>query len=459
MLKSWLNRLTARLLDNVLIRRVVKNSAYLFSATGAAAALSMLQGILAARLLGVYAFGVLGLVTQFTTVINVLASFRMNELVVKYVGHYSEQNDPQRAAAVFKGASLVESGTSLLAYALLWLLAPLGAEFFIKDPAAADWIRIYGLILIANLMAESATGYLGIFDRFGRIALINVLQSALTLLLIGGIFGYFEFLDAPGSPVFPVILAYMIGKIFGAVGLSIAALVEASQRWGKNWWQAPLSLLRSDLRELLSFGINTNFSSTINLVNKNAEVLWVSFFRSPLEAGYYKLALALANIVQMPVAPLPQATYPELSREVSRSSWENVRYVLRQGSLMAGVYSLATTIGLVILGPLLIRLIYGAEFLPAFPALVILLLGFLVANTFYWNRTLLLALGLPYYPTRINFIAAVLKIGLAFVLLPRFGYIGSAALLSGYYLFSVLLNARKGLQVLGRQRRLEPDSA
>lgn len=459
MIRSWLDRLTARLWSNPLIRRVVKNSAFLFSATGVSAALSMLQGILAARLLGVYAFGVLGLVTQFTTVVNVLASFRMNELVVKYVGHYSEQDDPRRAAAVFKGASLVESGTSILAYALLWLLAPLGAQLFIKDPAAADWIRIYGLILLANLMAESATGYLSIFDRFGRIAMINVVQSSLTLLLIGGIFIYYEFIDPTGSPVFPVILAYMAGKIVGALGLSLAALLEATRRWGRGWWRAPLSLLRGQVRELVNFGVNTNISSTINLVNKNAEVLWVSFFRSPLEAGYYKLALALANIIQMPVAPLPQATYPELSREVSRSSWENVRYVLRQGSLLAGGYSLITTIALILFGPLLIRLLYGSEYLPAFPALVILLIGFLVANTFYWNRTLLLALGLPYYPTRINFIAAVLKIGLAFVLLPRYGYLGSAALLSGYYLFSVLLNARKGLQVLQRRRTLEAEPA
>jgi O-antigen/teichoic acid export membrane protein len=454
MIRSWLERLTDRLLSNTLIRRVVKNSAYLFSATGISAALSMLQGILAARLLGVYAFGVLGLVTQFTTVVNVLFSFRMNELVVKYVGHFSEKDDPRRAAAVFKGASLVESGTSISAYLLLWLLAPLGAQIFIKDPAAADWIRVYGLILIANLMAESASGYLSIFDRFGRIAAINVFQSSLTLLMIGAIFIYFEFLNPGGSPIFPVILAYMAGKAVGAVALSAAALLEASQRWGRGWWRAPLSLLRGQVRDLVSFGINTNISSTINLVNKNAEVLWVSFFRSPLEAGYYKLALALANIIQMPVAPLPQATYPELSREVSRGNWENVRYVLRQGSLLAGGYSLVTTVVLIFLGPLLIRLVYGSEFLPAFPALMILLVGFLVANTFYWNRTLLLALGLAYYPTRINFIAAALKIALAFVLLPRYGYLGSAALLSGYYLFSVSLNAHKGLQELQRRRTL-----
>lgn len=448
---AWFSRLSARLLKNDLIRRVVRNSAYLFSATGISAGMGMLQGILAARLLGVYGFGLLGTITMFTSVVNKLASFRMNELVIKYVGHYTEEGDSERAAAVFKAASLVEILTSLVAYLLVFLAAPLAARLFAKDAAVTTWFQVYGLIVLANLMAESATGFLQIFDRFRRIAVLNVVQSLATLLMIAGIFFYDEILQPGGDPTLAVILAYLAGKTLGALGLTVTALIEATRKWGRSWWRAPLSLLRGQARELIGFGVNTNLSATINLVNKDAEILWVSFFRGPLEAGYYKLALALANIVQMPVAPLPQATYPELAREISRSRWDNVRAVLRQGSQMAGGYSVLTTIGLILLGPLLIRIVYGAEFLPAYPALVILLVGFIFANTFYWNRIALLALGQPGYPTRVNFTAAILKIALALVLLPRYGYLGSAALLSGYYLFSITLNVRKTLQILRKQ--------
>jgi O-antigen/teichoic acid export membrane protein len=451
MVRAWLSRLSARLLKNDLIRRVVRNSAYLFSATGLSAGMGMLQGILAARLLGVYGFGLLGTITMFTSVVNKLASFRMNELVVKYVGQYTEEGRPERAAAVFKTASLVEILTSVFAYLVVFLAAPLAARIFAKDPAVTTWFQVYGLIVLANLMAESATGFLQIFDRFQWIAVLNVLQSLATLLIISGIFFYYEFLHPGGDAILPVILAYLVGKTLGALGLTGAALFEATRVWGRGWWRAPINSLRAQARELIGFGINTNLSATINLVNKDAEILWVSFFRGPLEAGYYKLALALANIVQMPVAPLPQATYPELAREVSRSRWDNMRAVLRQGSQMAGGYSVLTTTGLILFGTLLIRIVYGAEYLPAYPALIILLVGFLFANTFYWNRIALLALGQPGYPTRVNLIAAILKIGLAFMLIPRYGYLGSAALLSGYYVFSITLNVRKTIQILRRQ--------
>ncbi len=118
------------LFENELFRRLIRNSSYLFSATGISALLSMIQGILVARLLGVEMFGVLGAITMFVSVVNKLASFRIGELVVKYVGEFEEKRDPNRAAAIFKVAVLIEITTSLAAFGLVWLLSPLGAQYF-----------------------------------------------------------------------------------------------------------------------------------------------------------------------------------------------------------------------------------------------------------------------------------------------------------------------------------------
>ena len=146
------------LFGNELIQRVVKNSGYLFSATGVAAALSMVQSILVARLLGVTDFGILGTITLFTSVVNKFASFRMSELVIKYVGEYTVAGDEIRAAAVFKTAGILETLTSVFAFGLIWLLAPLGAQYLAKDVGMTFWFVLYGLIVLANFMAESSTG-------------------------------------------------------------------------------------------------------------------------------------------------------------------------------------------------------------------------------------------------------------------------------------------------------------
>jgi len=437
------------LFQSQIIRRLVKNSGYLFSATGISAALSMVQGILTARLLGVANYGLLGSIMLFASVINKFASFRMSELIIKYIGKHNEERDFQLSAAVFKAASLAEMLASILAYGLIWLLAPLGAVYLAKDASLVDWFRLYGVIVLANLIAESSTGLLQIFDRYRKIAVLGVVQSVVSLAFIS-----LTYLLHGGMQ--EILLAYIAGKVVSASGLTFLAWQEARRQWGARWWRVPLGLLRPQARELAHFAVSTNISASLNLINKDSELLWVSFFRTPLETGYYRLALSLANLIQMPVSPLPQATYPELSREVARKDWMSVSNVLRQGSRMAGLYSLAATLVLALGGAFIIRFFYGADYLPAYSALIILLVGFFAANLFYWNRIALLALGRPDYPTRVNLVLAAIKVAGILLLVPRFGYLASAALLAGYYIFSVSLNAWKTRQILRQKGLNEP---
>jgi O-antigen/teichoic acid export membrane protein len=443
---AWLRGQFHRIFSNELIRRVVKNSGYLFSATGISAALSFVQNILVARLLGPAGLGVLAAITQFTTVVNNLASFRMGELVIKYIGEYTENHQPQMAAAVFKAAAAVEMVASLAAFALAWLLAPLGARYLAKDAGLAPWFILYGLIILANLISESSTGLLQIFDRYRSMASISVVQSVFTLALI--ILAYFT----QGS-MLEVLLAYIVGKVIGAVGLTLLAIQEANHRWGGAWWRTPLGLLRPQARQLVKFAVSTNLSGSLSLINKNSDILWISFFRTPAETGFFKQAQGLVNLVQLPVSPLPQATYPELSREVARKNWKNVRYVLRQGSFLAGSFTLVAALLLAVFGRQIIIHLYRPEFLPAYPALLIMLVGFLVANTFYWNRTILLALNHPDFPTKVNLVVAILKTAGILLLVPGFGYLAGAALLSASYLLGVSLSVWKARQVIGAEER------
>jgi len=431
--------------ENELIRRIIKNSGYLFSTNGISAALSMLQGILAARMLGAAGFGILGTITLFTSTINNLASFRMSELVVKYVGHYTENNDEQRAVAIFKAAALTEMFASLVAFVLIVLLAPLGARYFAKDSSTTPLFMIYGLIVLVNLMAESSTGLLQISDRFRRIAGMNLLQSIITLALI-------TLTYIKGGNLAEVLMAYLIGKAVGTLGITISALIEATRLWGTLWWKSPIKPLLQQWRELAHFAISTNISASISLVTKDSEILWVSLFSGPLQAGYYKLALALANIVQMPVDPLPQATYPELSRQVARRNWGDMRYILKQGSRLAGGYSLLMTFLLILFGRPLIQFLYKPEFLPSYTALIILLIGLLVANIFYWRRIALLALGRADFPAKVNFILAIIKVLGILLLVPKYGYLASAALLSGFYIAGSFISVWKIRSLMAQER-------
>ena len=236
----------------------------------------------------------------------------MGEVVVKYLGKYlpheseGKPSDPQRAAALIKAAMLAEACTSILAFLFYLLVAPLAAILFAKDTQLTFLFQIYGISILSGLIAESSAGVLQAMDRFRPQATINLAQSFLTAFII-----FMAFLFK-GSMVI-VLLAYLLGKLILGIGPAILAIRVTNRVLGKDWWKASFSIL-PPWKELLPFTINTNLSATINLLVRDSEILWVAFFLSPLEAGYYKIALAVISNVATPVSPLINATFPEISR-------------------------------------------------------------------------------------------------------------------------------------------------
>ena len=82
---------------------------------------------------------------------------------------------------------------------------------------------------------------------------------------------------------------------------------------------------------------------------------------------------------------------------------------------------------------------------------MILLVGFGTANILYWNRPLLLALKKPIFPLATSAAAMVVKVGLSFWLVPRYGFLMQATLLSAYLAVTVGLNFWQGTRTV-RQR-------
>ncbi|MCK5635686.1 MAG: oligosaccharide flippase family protein, partial [Anaerolineales bacterium] len=295
----------------------------------------------------------------------------------------------------------------------------------------------------ASLFSESATGLLQYFNRFGLIAYATVGQSILTISLIAAAF-------VRQGDLRDVVVAYLAGKVVWGLFISLAGIWQAQKAWGRGWWRAPLSLLAPRRADLVRFGISTNLSGTIKLISRDSEMLWLAFLSTPLHVGYYKIAKAIMNILMTPVTPLISTTYREVAREVANRHWGNVRYLLRSGTILAASWTLPASLGLVLFGPWVIGL-YGPGFLPiSYANILILLVGVITVNIFYWNQLVLLPLGLPDYPTKVHFVFAIGKVIGTILLVPVMGANGMAVLFSAYIFVTTAALVWKTLRELHR---------
>ncbi len=442
-----------------LLRGVVKNSSFLFSSNTISAALAMLNSIFATRLLGLEGLGLVTIIQTFVTNVNRLLSFRMSEVVVKYLGQVlaagqkeppeqayglvsADQRVPNRlqAAALVKGIGLVEAATSTLAYLVLLLLASWAALKLVKDPSAVVLIPFYGLMLLANLVYETSAGVLQTHKRFDRMALINTIQSILTTALI-----LLAVLLRRG--VVEILAAYLIGKAFAGIAISVMAFSEMDQTAGRGWWRASLNQVQ-DWRSIWGFAVNTNLNGTVNLITRDNAYLYLAYLSPAYIAqtyvGYIKLGLSIVNFITLPIDPFIWPTYAEITRTIAVRQWQRTRSLLKQVSSIAGVWTVTVTAGIAIFGWWLIPLVYGQAARPVYPVVLILLVGYGMANIFNWNRPLLLAFGKPSYPLLVSLFAGVIEILLILLLVPQYGYLMMATILSVYLTTTVCITAWRG---------------
>ncbi len=442
---NFLSRLYQSWSKDRLLGRIVKNSGLLFTSNAISAVLS----ILTANLLGVEKFGALGIVISFVSNINRLLSFRMGDVVVRYLGEYVARNELDKAGAVVKAAALMEAATSVTAYIVLILAAPYGAQYIAHDPATTPLFFLFGVSILGMLTTETAIGVLQVGNHYRSQSLINLIQSLITAGII-----FYAYISHAGILV--VLVAYLAGKLVAGIGPILMAVVRLNQMLGKDWWKASFKLL-PPFKELAKFAISTNLSGTINMIVRDSELLWVGWLFNTQVAGYYKTALAVINLMIMPINPFISTTYPEIIRSITQKAWKELKRLLRRVTLIAGGWTIAVGVFLVLFGKQLffspwipwkgqLHAVYKPEFLPALPLLIILLVGFGLANSLYWNRSLLLAFGKPDYPLKVAFWATLVKVTLTITVVPIFGYQWEAVLLSLYLCVTVVLLAGEGLK-------------
>ncbi|MBI9051221.1 MAG: oligosaccharide flippase family protein [Anaerolineaceae bacterium] len=425
---------------DALMQKVIRNTGYLFSSNTIAMILGAGQGILAAILLGPAGYGTLGLVITLATSLNRLFSFRMGELVIKYAGQDLAINNQQRASAIVKTAFLAEATTTILAYIILVLTSPWTAALFIKDATVTGWIAIYGLSLLFNLVNETSTAVLQLGNHYRSQAMVNLTQSVVTALLI--VIAFFR----QGS-VFDVMMAYLLGKAINGTGIFLIALSKMKSMFGEEWFKAPLRLIEQPLT-MARFAISTNLSGTINLVIRDSDILWVGLFLNPTASGYYKFAIAMMNVMLMPITPFISTTFPEISRSVAKRTWGVLKGLLIRTSSLAAIWTGACMLGVLLFGHWALSILKDGLYLPSFGLVLILILGYGIANILFWNRPLLLAFGKPNFPLIVTFLVGLGKVLLMVFLIPIYGVNAMAWLMSAYFIVSVGIIAVKGIKLV-----------
>lgn len=446
-------KLSAIWKEDNLLQRVIKNSSYLFSSNVISAVLSLIQTFIAVRLIGVGGWGLVAAIQTFASNINRFLSFRMSEVVLRHLGPALADDKKQDAAVLVKAAGLTEAITSIAAFLILLLLAPWASRVFAKDISTAPLFAFYGFILLSNLIFETSTGVLQATHRFDHLARVNLIQSIITLVMIGGTYVLYRWAGLVSLPYLlpAILLAYVVGKTYVGLSLAIVAIQELNRNFEAGWWHISIREL-SNKRSLILFALNTNLNGTVNLVFRDNIPLYQAYLLSLTDVGYFKIAMTFIIPITMILDPFIAPTYAEISRTIAKFQWKPTLRLLKRITAIASAVVLSYWAAWALTGWWIIPTLYKKQASPVYPVLLILIAGYGFASIFQWNRSLFLSFGKAGYPILISTLVGVIELALMSYLVPTYGYLMMAIILSGYFIVSIGLITLRGLWEVRRRQ-------
>jgi len=374
-----------------------------------------------AVLLGPGGVGLMGLYNSIADLAQNLAGLGIQASGVRQIAESAGSGEADRiarTAIVLRRISIV---LGLAGAALLAALSLPIAEFTFGDKQHTAGVLLLSVAIFFRLVSA------------GQIALIQGMRQIANLARI-------NMLAALCSTVISIPMVYF----FGEQGIVPSLVATAGITILTSWWYArkirigtpamSLPQISQETRALLKLGFVFMVSGFLTVGAAYAIRIIVLREDGVAAAGLYQAAWALGGLYAgFILQAMGTDFYPRLTA-VAGDHAECNRLVNEQAQvsmLLAGPGVVAT----LTLAPLVMRLLYSPEFHPAVDLLRWICLGMMLRLVAWPMGFIVLAKGAQkiYFWTEVA--AAIVHVGLAWLLVGRFGYIGAGIAFFGLYVW------------------------
>lgn len=326
--------------------RVVSGVAWSFSEKLLSMVVQMAVSIIVARQLAPADFGVMAILTFFTSVALTIVDSGFSQTLIR---KESPTDGEYRSVLGFNVVM------SAILYVVLVALAYPLARFY-EQPVISDIAPVLFLVLPINSLCVVQTV---MFTREFRFALLSKIVFASSLI----------------SGIIAVVMALAGCGIWSLVAQRLLMMgIKAVAFWSIRRWRSSERFSLSLLRNMAPFSLRLLATDLISAVYNNVAQLFIGKIYSAHSLGFYSQAQKLKDL---PVTSTAQAvqgvTYPALAKIADTDDKFSAGY-LRIINLLSFVI-FPTMLGLVAIAPEMFMLLLGEKWMPTVPYFEILALS------------------------------------------------------------------------------------
>jgi len=366
--------------------------------------------IIVARSLGPEGKGIVTVAFMLPILIARLGSFSIGSANVYLLGKRREQ-----AQYIFSHSIFLSFFLCLIYFGLFLLFFnPLKGLFFrdIDNQFVFFGFLLLPLILVLDYLNHGILRGLHKFKQFNFTLIIRQSSYFMVLVLL---------LLLADLDVFKVMWATILGA--GAAVIYVLVCITKTTCFICNFHPGLL-------KEAFAFGLKEHLGNTAQQLNIRLDVLILAAYLLPSEIGYYTIAYMLAELVWYIPDSIGLVLFPQVSSGDREVSGVQTARINRLALLL--IIVVCSFLGLI--GKVIISVIYGKAFLPAYPAMLFLLPGIAGLTVAKVLSKYISGIGKPLLTSTGSILGLILNIPLLILLVPRLGIIGASIASSVAYI-------------------------
>ena len=413
-----------------MLTRLSQNTLTLLSSNLGGALLLFVLSAMIGRTLGSAGLGVYAVALAWVYPLSLLVEFGLTTLMTREISANIDQLPTYMESITL--ARLLIGGTVLIA---LYVAAP----HLSADPVIVVGLQVTAPLVIIQPFYSQFTTAFKVRGFMWTIPALNLgmigAQVLLTALILasGGTVLHALILNTITSAV-QLVAAWCLYQAYVRRDRlhSVGSIQSSGRDESRPYNDIRLLAL---LRAALPFALAAVFAAL------QARMVFFLLEHQVMEAGYFSAANRFIEAAKL----LPNAFFAALFPLIGSAS---VRGAFRPATLGLAAFGFSAGIGFTVTAPFLLTLVFGADFLPAAPTLIVLgwsliFFGLRGNRTIYWY-----AHGGEHFVNGVNALAVVAIFLLGLGLIPLFGAFGGAvAVLLTELGVTTLLYARKGAEL------------
>ncbi|MDP8237461.1 MAG: oligosaccharide flippase family protein [Candidatus Hatepunaea meridiana] len=363
--------------------------------------LLMTVQVMLARYLGPTGIGTFILAITVANILALLAHFKLSLANSYFAYHYPKQ----RRTIVGNNLFFTFCWGAFFTILIIVLIMYLPERFLPEINIRLWWMAM--VVVIPLMLLELSNGLLIGLNWKKRLFFLQIVGDA---IILTGILWLF---NRNTLAIDCAVAIWVISHVIMA--FAIASL---------SWWKAglPIHVRPMLLRRMVSFGIQSRVSIIFSYLIIYINILMISYFLSHQEIGYYSVAFVLVFVLWYFPSAVAKQLAPQIYQKENHNDSERTALLVRLGFTS----SLTGAIILGVMGWLLIKLIFGEDFLPAYLVLIALLPGGVVIGSIMILSRDLFNRNYSKYTMIINIIGFVTITLFNLFLIPKYGITGAA---------------------------------